>query len=619
MKTTVVFYTANFNESNVAFDNAALRRILSATALSPSLELQKPCAFGNGFQISTSDYDIYKTATYLKIENVDGDKKTTRYAFLSSFTNLYNNVYEVTYVLDDWANYIINKTEFDARLSGTVAQGSLTLLLPNSTTVNYERALGAYRDVMTTDRISYVEDRLQNYVYGQPLAQDWKCALIYYSKAYLNGKEDIYRSSNIEVLTARGKGLYSADFETIAETTQSFIGFQIIKESTNKTAEIVLKIRQGDQVVETTYAEAVFDPTALAIEKIVYLPFIPFQNTNICSVDYSTTTNKYVIKGNQLDLLGDYTELLDVTPSQTSESQAKCYSVQLRKMSTERYIDGENVNPGIIYQRSANPPRVYEDYQDYLQNSRYYSCPSFSQVEFDFYGAKITTDAYTIHDKTRFIYGFSPDLETAYIHMLNAVTPQSDYQISNMDNPCQDIPPTAIDWQTYTSTRSMLTTKMITSGISGALSTVSAAIKMQPLTATAKAVNTAGNVVETAIKRETVRGVDINPSSNQSTFANIKYHKTLIKNLRRPSPQAALELVQKAELYGIETVYEINDYLKNERLEKYNFIKCDNIEIFGIPRDVARRLEDALTAGITLWSDGTVGDKRVINWLKPEA
>lgn len=616
MKTTVTFYIANFNESNVAYDNDALQRILSATALSPSLELQKPCAFGNSFQITTSDYDVYKSATYLKIENVDGDNTTTRYAFLSSFTNLYNNIYDVAYTLDDWANYIINKTEFDARLTGTVNQASLKLITSNNV-ANYERALGAYRDIMTIDDISYIEERLQYYVYGQPLSGGWKCALIYYNKAYLNGKEDIFRSSNIEVLTARAKDKFSAEFKIQSEQTQAFIGFQIIKESTNKTAEILLKVRQGDETVEVSYPEAVFDPTALAIEKIVYLPFIPFQNTDLCKVEYIESAERYVIKGTQVDTLNTYTQLLDITPSATSESQGKAFSVQLRKVSTERYVDGQNVNPGIIYQRSLNKPRDYESYDDYLSNSRYRSCPSFAQIEFDFYGAKITTDAYNIHDKTRFIYGFTPDLETAYIHMLNAVTPQSDYQISNMDNPCQDIPPTAIDWQTYNATRNALTTKMVTAGISGALGMVSSAIKMQPLSAASKGVAAAGNIVEMAIKRDTVRGVDINPSSNQSTFANIKYHRTLTKNLRTPTVQARLSVLEKAELYGIETIYEINEYLQNERLEKYNFLKCDNIEIYGIPRDVARRLEDTLTSGITLWSDGTVGNKRVVNWIKP--
>ena len=194
MKTSkITFYKVGLNDSNWAYDSAAFTRILDAGRLGSELTLSQPLAFGQPFNISVEDYEIwYKTATYLKIENTTTGTNVaavteTRYGFINNMLELANGSYAVSYSLDDWANFILSGEYPGYNFDMEIERESLPLVLKNNNYYALKTGLQRYTDNGIIKKVEKISDTPANANDITPLPAGIKCAVFFFSKNLTSG------------------------------------------------------------------------------------------------------------------------------------------------------------------------------------------------------------------------------------------------------------------------------------------------------------------------------------------------------------------------------------------------------------------------------------------------
>lgn len=111
---------------------------------------------------------------------------------------------------------------------------------------------------------------------------------------------------------------------------------------------------------------------------------------------------------------------------------------------------------------------------------------------------------------------------------------------------------------------------------------------------------------------------DLNTGYYATLFdGNLPLMKHLIQ-----SPANVNSIAERLHRYGYNTFLQIDEIYKNHRRRYFNYIKCPNIEVHGVPLDVASDIEKMFSNGVHLWtvtSDSDiekVGEFETSNWQK---
>lgn len=624
IKSAITFYAVGLNGNNWAYDKDALESILAGAGLSPVLALSRVLSFGTSFEITAEQYAVYKTATYLKIVNTDTDSGATitRYGFIQNFLALYTGGYEVAYSLDDWANYVLNADEFNAHMDGFVTHANLTLATRSSGNnfYNLNKSYGEFKDTLTVTEQNTAEMTGASLTYGRTLAPGFMCALIKYKEPLYLGKQYpksysrtlIYdKEKRINVL-----GYYGITIVHYNETAKEY-----------RPAKIAVENADGTQTQVSEVAK--WEPDSDNIEQITYLPFFPVANPTVKRqgdlyideiLDTQGNINNYkIVYNNQNNLTVDHIkqrELFDVSSGAGTEIGGIFSIDPGRIFSTEITYNITDFTRGLTEKPYLNGNTFIRDFNidTYYKTSRYKGSSEFMRVTLGYQSAEIEVSPAALKVNTTVTCGISADLASAYIKLNNANETIAPLNTALSENLNLLLPP--IGYNRESERNAKLTgylsgTAGVLTGVGGVIGGVASVNPGLFIGGLQGAIQGGNTFYKTSILKTRT-----NTPASRDTFSVELLEKNLpYIAVSYPAEYASDVILKQYEYTGIDTLYEINEYLEKEKCRAFNFVQCDqSIELHGIPEEPAQRIAAALIQGITLWTSKDVGNKKQVNY-----
>lgn len=627
IKSVITFYKTGLNGNNWAYDKAALTSILASAGLSPVLALTRVLSFGTPFEITDEQYALYKTATYIKIENTDDESGTTitRYARIQNFLSIYTGGYTVAYTLDDWANYVLNETEFDTHIDGFVTHANLKLSKTNTAGNNiydFNRSYGEFKDRLTVTEQSAPGMDYAQFTNGRKLADGFLCALIKY-------KQPLYLGAEVKEKTYARTMVYD---KTKTINVLGYYGLQIVSYSTitndYKTARISSEDSAGNKTILSNIGR--WRPDSDNIEQITYLPFFPtvapqttfdpglfldeITDTTGAVTDYEIVYNNHA--DTQIELLKKY-ELYDVSGKTTEGTTSDIFSIDVGLTYSTEYT----LSIGILIQDLIKKPYIngstftkYNDFTTYYGTSRYRGSSEYMRVIFGYQSAEIEVSPAALKVGMTVTCGLSADLSSAYVKLNNANQAIAPLNTAISENLNLLLPPIGYNRESERNAK-------LTGYLSGATGVLSGAGGLIGGIATgnpgliAGAAQSAIQGVNTLYKTSILKTLTNIPASRDTFAVEILQKERLYIAVNYPADYADEVILLQYEYTGIDTLYEINEYLEKEKCQAFNFVQCDqSIEVHGIPEEPAQRIAASLIQGVTLWTSADVGNKKQINY-----
>lgn len=616
IKSVITFYKTGLNGNNWAYDKAALTSILASAGISPVLALTRVLSFGTPFEITDEQYALYKTATYIKIENTDDESVTTitRYARIQNFLSIYTGGYTVAYTLDDWANYVLNDTEFDAHIDGFVTHANLKLIDSNLR-YNFNKSYGEFKDRLTVTEQTKANISVANLTFGQPLEPGFICALIKYKQPLYRGKEYAekiynrlyyYKDSDNNLKSFSALGYYGVQILHIYSGTNTYY-----------TAELAFEGIDDHQTVTVAQSRE-FAPNSDNIEQITYLPFFPSPEPTAADtyliLDKITdaggkVTNYRIVRDaptliNKLDELSNL-NLYDISGKNTAGDYTEVRAMDIGwNFSTEYNITLATLIGQLDFKPYLNDNPAVRDFNidTYFKSSRYRSTNECMRLTIGYESAEIEISGNALKSGTSIYCGLTPDLSSAYIRLSNVNQTISPLNTAISENLNVLLPPIGYNRESERNAK-------LTGYLSGAANILtrqnSLAGYIENIT---QGIN---NLYKTAIMKTLV-----NTPANRDNFAvELVEKNTLYLAVSYPAEYAQESIFKQYEYTGIDTLYEINEYLEKEKCQAFNFVQCDqSIEVHGIPEEPAQRIAASLIQGVTLWTSTDVGNKKQINY-----
>lgn len=627
IKSFITFYKTGLNGNNWAYDKAALTSILASAGLAPVLALTRVLSFGTPFEITDEQYALYKTATYIKIENTDDASGTTitRYARIQNFLSIYTGGYTVAYTLDDWANYVLNADEFNAHIDGFVTHANLKLATTNAVgnnIYNFDRSYGEFKDRLTVTEQNAPDLTYASLTNGRILADGFMCALIKY-------KQPLYLGAEVKEKTYARTVIYE---KTKTINALGYYAVQIIHYDATfnryETARISSETSSGDKTILSNIGQ--WRPDSDNIEQITYLPFFPTVAPQTPAdpglfldeiTDSAGAVTNYEIiynnnLGTQIDLLKKY-ELYDVSGKTTEGTTSNIFSIDVGLVFSTEYT----LAVGELIKNLTKKPYIngstftkYNDFTTYYGTSRYRGSSEYMRVVFGYQSAEIEVSPAALKVGMTVTCGLSPDLTSAYVKLNNANQAIAPLNTAISENLNILLPPIGYNRESERNAK-------LTGYLSGATGILSGAGGLIGGLATgnpgliAGAAQSAIQGVNTLYKTSILKTLTNMPASRDTFAVEILQKERLYIAVNYPADYADEVILRQYEYTGIDTLYEINEYLEKEKCQAFNFIQCDqSIEIHGIPEEPAQRIAAALIQGVTLWTSSDVGNKKQINY-----
>lgn len=628
IKSVITFYKTGLNGNNWAYDKAALTSILASAGISPVLALTRVLSFGTPFEITDEQYALYKTATYIKIENTDDASGTTitRYARIQNFLSIYTGGYTVAYTLDDWANYVLNATEFDAHIDGFVTHANLKLI-KNNRYYDFDKCYGEFKDRLTVTEQAKAERNVFNLTYGQVLEPGFICALIKYKQPLYRGKEVkektynrlyYYKDSDNNLKSFSALGYYGVQILHIYSGTKTYY-----------TAELAFEGLDDHKIVTVAQSMA-FAPNSDNIEQITYLPFFPSPEptapTTTLFLDKITdaagkVTNYRIVRDaptltNKLDELKNI-NLYDIADKTTTGSYLDVSAIDIGYIfSTEYNVALATLIGQLDFKPYLNEDLAVRDFNidTYYKSSRYRSANECMRLTIGYESAEIEISSNALKAETSIYCGLTPDLSSAYIRLSNVNQTISPLNTAISENLNVLLPPIGYNRESERNAK-------LTGYLSGATGILSGAGGLISGLATgnpgliAGAAQSAIQGVNTLYKTAIMKTLTNIPANRDNFAVELVEKNTLYLAVSYPAEYAQESIFKQYEYTGIDTLYEINEYLQKEKCQAFNFVQCDqSIEVHGIPEEPAQRIAAALIQGVTLWTSSDVGNKKQINY-----
>lgn len=625
IKSAVTFYAVGLNGNNWAYDKDALESILAGAGLSPVLALSRVLSFGTSFEITAEQYAVYKTATYLKIVNTDTDTGATitRYGFIQNFLAMYTGGYEVAYSLDDWANYVLNSDEFTAHIDGFVMHANLTLASKSSTgsnIYNFNSSYGEFKDSLTVTEQGVPDTAYAYLTFGQELEPGFVCALIKY-------KQPLYLGTEVKGKIYARTVYYDTDKKINA---LGYYGIQIIHYNEvfkrYETARVSSEASDGTQTILSNIGA--WRPDSDNIEQITYLPFFPSIKQTVPGGGYlildtitdtaGKVSNYNIIYdnyyGTSIDVVKE-TELYDISGKTSTDTNIFSIDIGL-EFSTEQTLSlGEFLKDlktkpyinGGTFTKSNNLATYYAA-------SRYRGSSEYMRLTFGYQSAEIEVSPAALKGSTLVTCGLSADLASAYIKLKNANQTIAPINTAISENLNILLPP--IGYNRESERNAKLTGYLsgaagVLSGVGGVIGGVATGNAGLFFGGLQGAVQGGNTFYKTSILKTRT-----NTPASRDTFAVELLEKNLpYIAVSYPAEYASDVILKQYEYTGIDTLYEINEYLEKEKCQAFNFLQCDqSIEVHGIPEEPAQRIAAALIQGVTLWTSKDVGNKKQVNY-----
>jgi len=606
----VYFYKTGMNKKNWAYNLTAHTAILEASFVGSETgyTLARPLALGAPFELSPADYFTVKEATYIKIINQIQSETAvtseTRCAFIDSFTWLTVGTVTVNYTLDDWYNFFLSGDYPKASLDGFVTRANIALI-DTTNSIDLYNCMGSHVEIENIEEAQELEKDLN---YGTTLPDGWKCYAVFYDTPYFMGDEVAGDSSNSNVNSYSYFSLDDLGAETV--DGNAIIGMLITNESGLPKAVYYGSFGAGNILMNFATPAGFNDSHILkVIEYQGYAPFTGFsigkttsgenyiyvaQESGVSISDYRKKhcANVYTITGG--GELGNTYSLLKLKYSPISRSN----------FSTLKHGNGE------AYTRKTT-------YYEYLNDSLYKLSPEFLNIVIKYRGAEISTSLKNLRKNSLAYcyYGETADGESCYIKLRNQNIDFSDYNTAFGANTMIEVPAVSYDYQGYKNAK-----------ISGALGIGINTLQLIATTgqtfagggvnptAAITAAGSAAGLVQNIVEYQAIRKNAYNNNVLDISAERIANKENLLVIYQKPNSKNENIVAIDLEHNGIGCYIDINTYFNTQQMQAYNAVKTGELDVNGVPDNIAKDIKSAFENGITLWTATNVGNKDVINY-----
>ena len=596
--TTIEFFSVNYDERNLPLDGAAVRLALSSTKVGQVTFADKLVLPTNGrgaFEITQSQFATLfqgqRRSRYIRIRNQNAQGAALGlpdiFAFITSYESNQTESVSVFYTVDDWTTFYLGND--NAEIVGNVTRFNYApyVKLGDDYKIRSSKDFVFYppnfrkKDKALNETPLFIDSERKT----QTLPTGCKIALIFYKKRQYNGNDWVAQP------TAE---IYS-QFSGNAYDSGRLIN--VIPYYNGRVITSYLEASSGSRVRLT---DSAFTPNSAQIDKIVFIDYVPFP----ASVGRLSTTS-----GGAYEFLFSWTG----TNQQLSLSDLYTYEVP--------------TSTGIVTERgySQYVSRLYLERKytlpaddDYYHN-QIYSFPesqnkTFSRVlglqRFDVvYGAA----AYTLpqNKKVEALYiGLAADGESAYIIPKFQGEPEQTPE-SSEGTKASIILPTAMDYQAYRNAK-VSGALGITSGVIGSIGSIVAGVATE---------NPIGIIAGVAgIAQNAEKAYQLSKLEQYGYPSSIRDDVTeRILKLDAPKGVVYVPTGESENLYkfvddfGVQYFCDWNDAEFQRRYSKFKYVEAD-IQVLGVPVDVAENIRRMFLTGLTLWTTAeNVGKKTFPN------
>lgn len=630
MKTsTVYFYAVGLNEQNLAFNKTAFENILAAGkfldgANERAIILTQPLAFGTPFQISADNYAIFKSATYIKIVNVDTTTET-RFGFINNFLELANGNFSVSYTLDDYTNFILYSSEMGVtpHIDGFTERANVPLI--KKTTVlgvdlfsfnpNNAALTGDFDNKCTYKR--YYKGRYKTKLSGQTLPAGYKCAVYFISTPNYNGNPSgAGQSAQGSILDKNIQDNLSREISR----NNSCI-YYMVYDNNNESVGIYGKNNENDNyTLIVPRGLSMYDVDDSKIEKIMYFDFIPSGDSVLWSNGFQQLTyDGNLVYGIAVGGVSDNHLKLRLADICYSTNEIYYKALRLKKFTP--VLSFQVPSDIMATNKQFNKASVLND--AYYLNSPYNYINEIRKITVKAYTVQIEFNIERFYEDTVFYLSYSGDGETIilkYYSDKDASTTRSNLTTSTGQN---------INYFDLTQVRDFKSYKnaKITGSAGVAATAVGSVVALGASIASGNVAGMVGalsggaqGIISGVQKLQGLSPTQQSPANGDFTLTRetndtlTDYDQDLTFIIESIPPELRLATVRWLEENGALCRISFDEYMQNCQMEAYNAIKCSYMEITGIPQQPARRIADAFVGGVTLWTATDVGNKKVINY-----
>lgn len=606
----VYFYKNGMNKRNWAYNLTSHTAILAASLIGSDTgyTLARPLALGAPFELSPADYFTVKEATYIKIINQiqSGASVTfeTRCAFIDSFTWLTVGTVTVNYTLDDWYNFFLSGDYPQSALDGFVTRANISLI-DSQNIIDLYNCMGSHVEIENIEEAQELEKDLN---YGTTLPSGWKCYAVFYDTPYFMGDEVSGDSSNSNVNAYSYFSLDDLGAETV--DGNAIIGMLITSKSGLPQAVYYGSFGAGNILMNFATPAGFNDSHILKV--IEYQGYAPFTGFSIRKT--SSGTNYILIQEESGVSISDYRKkhCANVYTITNGTELGNTYSLLKLKYSPIARSNFSTLKHG-----NGETYTKKTTYYEYLNDSLYKLSPEFLNIVIKYRGAEISTSLKNLRKNSLAYcyYGETADGESSYIKLRNQNIDFSDYNTAFGANTMIEAPLVSFDYQGYKNAK-----------ISGALGIGINTLQLVATTAQTfagggvnptaaiTAAGSAGGLVQNITEYKGIRKNTYNNNVLDISAERMANKENLLVIYQKPNSKNENIVAIDLERNGIGCYIDINTYLNSQQMQAYNAVKTGDLDVHGVPDNVAKNIKFAFENGVTLWTATNVGNKDVINY-----
>lgn len=655
----ITFYNVGLSDKNLPYNRTALVNILAAGVITNGGQTYKlrltDLAFGTPFNIDEATYQIVASATYIEIYTKDENNHNDqyRYCFINNFLRLANGNWAVSYTIDDWTSFYIGgqsgTSPYNIHIDGFTERANVPLCKYENTRfrITARRVpLSGKRETNGFKRLYQVKlNRFGSYTQGLP--NGYICAVYFINDAKYKGDPS--------GTTAHGTLIdWNIDNPTdgdyyhnprILRRDNSNIFFMVFKPSSNQFIgnwdhyyNIEIEDSDGNTVCEAgQYTPAQVDDST--IDKIMYFDFIPspdgsFDSENNVIKISGNSDNFY--KAQTADIIYIQNDVFNRGYYQAVKISAFCPCMHATIQSAQAY-DYYDANDNQVKKDyikfNGYPFNKSNNYADYIKNSLYQFIDESRKIKIRYLTAEIEIPMQLFFGgNSGGAISFSGDGETVVLRYCNTVSNISATDIySDPVLRCQMSMPEFsatgqnINYFDLVHVRDFKSYK--NAKITGAAGIAATALGSITALGTSIATGNVAGVVGSLAggsqgviggiqKLQSLSPMQQSPANGDYTLTQMVNHSDipLTIEIEESMPVNKLSDLRILEENGALVSMPFDDYISGCQMEAFNALKMANVDVSGAPQQIARRIEEALLSGITLWTATDVGNKKVINY-----
>lgn len=623
--TTVRFYNVGLSEKNLPYNYAALLNILAAGEIKSSgqgyvLHLSA-LPFGAVFNISQEVYAVVKSATYLKITNVDlEDPNATpdvRFAFINNFLQIANGNFSVAYTIDDWTSfYLYPESPYNIHIDGLIERANVPLIRDEDVFTVFGQGLnGKIKNVAKTETKNV--NLTRGGWHGWALPDGYKCAVYFITDPKYNGTaSDAGYNAHGTLLDFDVK---TGNYRSLPRNNSCI--YYMVFDPNGYNLGVYSKFGANDAYIEIIPPRiyTIDDANDSTIDKIMYFDFIPTDDpqrwdNGFQPIIYNgTAVFGIVAAGGTIDndlkqVLADIINVNNV------------YGKALRIRAFAPVLESA-ANPFALICNGTTITRPTSAIGAFV-NSLYRNIDEFRAIRVKYLTAELEIPSYLLFTDTKFYVCFSGDAETVVLKMYsNTLAQYASYKISQTN--IESATGQNTNYFDLTLVRDFKAYK--NAKITGAAGIAATAVgSVTALGTSIASGNVAGivgalsggaqGIISGIQKLQGLTPSKQSPASGDKTLNDITNDGDNILYCQISYSELDDAIIHDFEENGVAVNVAFIDYYSLCQMQAFNALKMAVIDVTGAPQQITRRIEETFLNGVTLWTATDVGNKRVVNY-----